>query len=69
MYMMIERTADEIVIKVSSSVDTEDLQDLINYLRYKELTAEIKIDQEDIDKLADQINKDWWSENRDQLIK
>ena len=67
--MLIERTADEVIIRLSSSVNTDDLQDVLNYLRYKELTSEMKVDQEDIDIFASEVNKSWWTENRSRLVK
>jgi predicted nucleotide-binding protein (sugar kinase/HSP70/actin superfamily) len=67
--MLVERTNKEVIIRLPASVDTEDLQDFLNYARYKELTANFKVDQKEVDKLADKINTKWWTENRDKLIK
>jgi len=67
--MLVERTNKEVIIRLPVSIDTEDLQDFLNYARYKELTAGFKIDQKEVDKLADQINNKWWSKNRSNLIK
>jgi len=67
--MLVERTNKEVIIRLPSSVDTEDLQDFLNYARYKELTANFKTDQKDVDKIADEINAKWWTKNRNKLIK
>jgi hypothetical protein len=67
--MIIERNSKEVIIRLPASVNTEDLQDFIDYARYKELTSKSKASQKDIDELADQINKDWWTENRKRFIK
>jgi hypothetical protein len=67
--MVIERTSKEVIIRLSASVDTEDLQDILNYARYKEVTAGIKTEQNEVDKLAKDINKKWWTKNRSKLIK
>ena len=67
--MLVERTKKEVIIRLPASVDTEDLQDFLNYARYKELTANSKVNQKEVDKLADKINTKWWAENRDKLIK
>lgn len=37
--MIIERTKNEIVIRLLPTIDTEELQELVNYFRYKELTS------------------------------
>lgn len=65
--MVIERTKKEIIIRLSSNVDTEDLQSFLNYARYKELTASYNTPQKDVDKLAKLINKDWWEKNKNQF--
>ncbi len=65
--MLVERTDKEIIIRLSASIDTEDLQDLLNYARYKELTGGFKVAQKEVDKLASKINKDWWAKNKKQL--
>lgn len=67
--MQVERTEKEVIIRLSASVNTEELQDLLNYARYKELTSGFSISQDEVDELANQINKDWWSENRKQFPK
>lgn len=67
--MVVERTSKEVIIRLSASVDTEDLQDILNYARYKELTTNFKVDQEDVDKLSNQINSKWWAKNRNRLMK
>ena len=67
--MLVERTNKEIIIRLPSSVDTEDLQDFLNYARYKELTANFKTDPKEVDKIASEINTKWWTKNRNKLIK
>ena len=67
--MLVERTTKEVIIRLPASVDTEDLQDLLNYARYKELTANFKTDQREVDKIANDINAKWWTKNRSKLIK
>ena len=67
--MLVERTDKEIIIRLSASIDTEDLQDILNYARYRELTDGFKVAQKDVDKLASQINKDWWVKNKKQLAR
>lgn len=67
--MLVERTTKEVIIRLPASVDTEDLQDFLNYARYKELTANFKTDQKEVDKIANDINSKWWAKNRSKLIK
>jgi hypothetical protein len=67
--MTIERTKREVIIRLPSYIDTEGLQNLINYLMYKEATDKSQAKQEDIDKLAKDIKKGWWNKNRRRFIK
>ena len=67
--MTIERTDKEVIIRLPASVNVDDLQEMVNYARYKEITSKVKVSQEEVDKLADEINRDWWSENRHRFIK
>ena len=67
--MLVERTNKEVIIRLPASIDTEDLQDFLNYARYKELTANFKTDQKKVDKLASDINAKWWAKNKSKLIK
>jgi hypothetical protein len=67
--MTIERSNSEIIIRIPGNVDTEGLQRLINFLTYREATAESKASQDDVDKLAKEVNKSWWEENKDRFLK
>lgn len=67
--MLVERTNKEVIIRLPASIDTEDLQDFLNYARYKELTANFKTDQKEVNKIANDINAKWWTKNRSKLIK
>ena len=67
--MIIERTNREVIIRLPLSVDTEGLQRLIDFLSYKEATANSKATQPQVDKLVKQAKRGWWKANRDRLIK
>ncbi len=67
--MLIERTNNQIVITVSSSVDSFGLKRLIDYAKYLEATSKSKAKQIDVDKLADEVNSAWLSKNRKRFLK
>lgn len=67
--MIIERISNQIIIKVSPKVDTFGFQRIMDYLEYLEITAKSKATQEDADKLAEDLNENWWAENRQRFIK
>jgi hypothetical protein len=67
--MIIERTSKEIIIRLSPSIDTDGLQDFLNYLIYREATEKSKARPSDIDTLVKKIKKGWWKKNRKRFIK
>jgi hypothetical protein len=67
--MIIERTDKEILIRIPNSVDIEGAQRIIDYIRYQEITSKSRATQEAVDKLADEVNRDWWDKNKDTFLK
>jgi predicted trehalose synthase len=67
--MLIERTSNEVIIRLPASVDTTGLQRLVDYLSYKEATVNSKATQDQVDKLADEVKKGWWKKNRKRFLK
>ncbi len=67
--MNIERTANQILIKVSSKVDKYGMERVLEYIEYLEATSESKASQEDSDRLADELNENWWENNRNRFVK
>ncbi|WP_020601805.1 hypothetical protein [Spirosoma spitsbergense] len=67
--MVIERTSEEIIIRLPAYVNTDDLQRLVDYLTYKEATAQSVATQDDVDSLAADVKQGWWASNRNRLIK
>jgi hypothetical protein len=62
--MLIERNSKEIIVRLPASIDPEDLQNFLDYARYRELTSGYKVDQKTVDVLAEKANKSWWTKNR-----
>jgi hypothetical protein len=58
--MILERTQDEIVVRLPANVDLSELQNMLDFLRYKELTAQSKAKQSDVDNLSESVNKSIW---------
>lgn len=67
--MVIERTKDEVIIRLPSYINTDGLQKLIDYLSYKEATAKSQATQEDVDKLTKEIKKGRWAKTGSKLVK
>jgi hypothetical protein len=67
--MVIERTSKEVIIRLPSYVDTHGLQQLVDYLIYKEATSKSKAKQASVDKLVSEIKSSWWVKNKRRLLK
>lgn len=66
--MQIERTEREIVIRIPAGMSERKVQQLLDLIRYSELTAGSTATQEDVDRLSSEINKTWWAKNRSRFI-
>jgi hypothetical protein len=67
--MVLERTANEVIIRLPANINWEDLELMIRFIKYRENVSKSKAKQEDIDKLAREVNKQWWEENKDRFLK
>jgi len=67
--MVIERTEDEVIIRLPAYVDTEGLQRFIDLLSYKEASAKSEATQEDVDELVKEIKKGRWANHSSKHIK
>lgn len=65
--MTIERSDKELIIKVPSNVDIEGVQQIIDYIRYKEVLSKSKATDEDIEKLSEELNQSWWDANKEKF--
>jgi len=66
--MIFERTSNEILLKISPNIDKFGIQRVIEYIEYLEMTSNSIATQEDADKLADELNENWWNENRGKFL-
>ncbi len=67
--MVIERTKEEVIIRLPAFIDTDGLQQLVDYLIYKEATANSVATQDDVDALAVEVKSGWWAKNKAILAK
>lgn len=63
--MILERTSKEILVRLPAYVDLTELQDMLDYLEYKETTAKSTATQKDVDELSETVNKSIWARFKD----
>jgi predicted trehalose synthase len=66
--MIIERKNKEILLKISPNVDKFGMEKILEYIEYLELTSNSKAKQKDADELAEELNKNWWEQNKDRFL-
>ena len=67
--MQIERTNNEILIRVASNTDLTGLQRILDYIKFREIASKSKATQEQIDELAKESKSTWWEKNKSRFIK
>ena len=58
--MILERTKNEILVRLPAYVDLSELQNILDFLKYKENTAKSKASQKDADELSRLENISMW---------
>jgi hypothetical protein len=58
--MILERTKDEILIRLPANINVSELQTMLDYLQYLELTANSSATETDVEGLAKSANKSMW---------
>jgi len=66
--MSIERINNEFLIKIPASVDIGILQQFLDYVRFKTIASQSIASDDDILQIADDINRNWWVENKQNFI-
>lgn len=67
--MILERTKDEILIRLPANMDITELQNMLDYLDYKEKTSDSKASQKQVDELAKTVNEKIWTKFKAQRNK
>jgi hypothetical protein len=65
--MIVERTNKEIIFRLPSNIDLDDLQDLADLFEYKDITRKSKATQKDVDLLVKSVKKGRWNKTKQKL--
>jgi len=65
--MIIERTKNEVVFRLSGKTKIDDLQDIADLLEYKEISSKSKASQKDVDALISLVKKGRWKRTKAKL--
>ena len=68
--MKITRQNNELTISIPDKIMTlGEIQELIDYIKFRSITSKSKATQKDIDKLSKEIDESWWSKNKAKFVK
>lgn len=62
--MIIERTKDEVIFRLSGNINVDDLQDMADILEFKEATKNSKATQKQVDELVKAVKKGRWARTK-----
>jgi hypothetical protein len=65
--MIVERINDEILVRFKPGKKTSQIQTILDYLRYEELTSQSTATEDDVDKLMKHVKKGRWERTKKQL--
>ena len=66
--MRIETTNNEIILTFSKdAVKLSEIQNFIDYIKFREINSQSKATQKQADELADEINQAWWEKNKNKF--
>lgn len=65
--MIVERINNEILIRISGTMNSSRIQSILDYLRYEELTANAKATQDDVNALHSEAKKGRWDKLRKEI--
>lgn len=63
----IDRTDEEILIRLPIASTSKAVQNALNFIRYVELGRNSNITQEDVDEMVKETKDRWWEENKERF--
>ncbi len=65
--MIIERTNKEVIIRLPANIDTSYLEEMVDYIRFREITSKSQATQSQVDSLVKEIKKGQWKKNKKKM--
>jgi len=63
--MLIETNDNEIKLTFSKNIiELSEIQNIIDFIKFREISSKSQGSQKDADDLADEINNEWWKNNK-----
>jgi DNA-binding Lrp family transcriptional regulator len=60
MALAIKESREKFIVEISKKIPRELIQDFLKRIEIEEIASQIEISEEEINKLADEVKKEWW---------
>jgi hypothetical protein len=68
--MLVEKNnKDVITISIDSSLNPYELQSILDFVKYLEITSKSKASKVEVDAFLTSSSQNWWSKNRKRFVK
>ena len=67
--MTVESINNETLIRIPNSINYNFIQDFLYYLSVKSIIPKSKATDEEIDQLTEEVQEEWWQENKSRFLK
>lgn len=68
--MNVTRQNNEYIISIPDNIlSLNEIQEFIDFLRFRSITSKSKATSEDIDIIANEIDESWWEKNKRKFVK
>jgi hypothetical protein len=67
--MVLEKTSNEVILRLPLDFDNSALQKVMNYIKYKEIIKKSKGTELQAEELARESKERWWAENKNRYLK
>lgn len=67
--MVIERINGELVVKIPDRISPLAIQEVLDYLEAMSLIGRSRASEKEIARLAQNLNREWWKNNKHRFVK
>lgn len=65
--MIVQRKNNELIVRISTNMAPLKIQNILDYLRYEELTSKSAASEEDVNNLVNEVKKGRWGRIKKEL--
>jgi len=67
--MIIERRNGELVVKIPDRISASAVQEILDYLEAVSLIRKSRASEKEIDRLSENLSREWWRKNKSRFVR